>query len=288
VTSWALLVPSVALYFLLVPLLARYLTTEHQRISISFPASKNVLKAVSLDQGLLIGEYMVIKVITFFGGRSTAESKPLTKGDYFVMYRNLDVATALDPYNIDAYYFAQATFSWEVGEFAGTNQLLEYGMKYRTWDHYLPYFIGFNYSYFMKDPINAARYYKKAAEISGEGFFMSLAGRYLYEGGQTEEAMAYSKIMIDSTKNESIRLFLKKRYTALAAVRKIEQARELYRSQTGGLPLTINQLTASGALKELPVDPYGGTFFIDPKGQVRTTSNFAEVKAQKQAVPEQK
>lgn len=273
---WALLVPAVSLYFLLVPSLAHYLTTEHQKIAISFPATKNVLKAVSLDQGFLIGEYMVVKVITFFGGRSTPDAQPLKQGDYAIMYRNLDVATALDPYNNDAYYFAQATFSWEVGEFAGTNQLLEYGMKYRTWDHYLPYFVGFNYSYFLKDPSSAVKYYQKAAEISGDGLFMSLAGRNLYESGRTAEAMAYCKIMIDSTKNESIRRFLKKRFKALSAVRKIEQAREQFRTQSGIEPITIRQLSSSGLLKELPVDPYGGTFFIDNKGLVRTTSNFTE------------
>lgn len=274
--SWAILIPAVSLYFLLVPSLAHYLTTEHQRIAIAFPTTKKVLKAVSLDQTLLIGEYMTLKVITFFGGRSNMDSKPLDKKDYYVMYRNLDVASALDPYNIDTYYFAQATLTWEVKEFAAANALLDYGMQYRTWDYYLPFFIAFNYSYFLKDPINAAKYYRKTADLTGNDLFMRLASRSLYESGKTDEAMLYLKTIIDTTKNQALQIMLKKRFTSLAAIRKIEIARDQFRAETGVLPKSIEQLVSANTLKEVPLDPYGGTFFIDEKGLVRTSSNMAD------------
>ncbi len=61
---------------------------------------------------------------------------------------------------MDAYYFAQAVLVWDVGQVRLANELLEYGMRYRTWDYLLPFFAGFNYSYFLKDNEKAAQYYR--------------------------------------------------------------------------------------------------------------------------------
>ena len=46
------------------------------------------------------------------------------------MYKTLQTAAKFDPYNSDAYYFAQAAFTWEVGRAKEVNQMLDYGMKH--------------------------------------------------------------------------------------------------------------------------------------------------------------
>jgi tetratricopeptide (TPR) repeat protein len=260
------------------PFVSTYLSTEYRTVSISFPPSYKALKAVSLDHQLLVGQYMVIKVITYFGGRSIVNTKPVTKEEFYVMYRNLETATKLDPYNIDAYYFAQAALTWEVQEYRAANALLEYGMKYRTWDYYLPFFVAFNYSYFLKDALSASKYYRKAAELTGNDLFIRLASRNLYEAGQTVEALAYLKVMIESSRNEALKQMLKKRYDAFVAVRMIEQARDNYLKHERILPTSLGILIAGGYLKYLPVDPYGGVFVLDGKGVVRSSSNFTELK----------
>jgi len=274
-----LLLPAVTVYILLMPHLAHFLHTEQQRVAIEFPPPHRVLKAVSLDHSLLVGEMMIYKVITFYGGQSTPGLKKMTTGDFFVMYKNVDVATSLDPYNFDAYYFTQAAFTWEVQQYAGVNQLLEYGMKYRYWDYYLPFFVAFNYSYFLKDPASAAKYYRKAAEITGNDLFMRLASRNYYESGHTSEAIVYLSVMIDSSKNEALRQMLKKRLAAFKMVRKIELARDRYQKLTGTVPGSVEQLFSSGYLDALPVDPYGGKFYLDDKGMVRSSSNFSNAPA---------
>jgi len=41
-------------------------------------------------------------------------------------------------------------------------------------------------------------------------------------------------------------------------------------------PQTIDELLTLGYLDALPVDPYGGTFYLDKNGNVRTTSQLYE------------
>jgi hypothetical protein len=40
-------------------------------------------------------------------------------------------------------------------------------------------------------------------------------------------------------------------------------------------PRSLEELFQKGYLKEFPVDPYGGKFYIDEMGKVRSTSKFA-------------
>jgi len=55
------------------------------------------------------------------------------------------------------------------------NDLLEYGMRYRTGISTCRFFAGFNNAYFLKDYARQAEYYKRAGELSGSELFINLA-----------------------------------------------------------------------------------------------------------------
>jgi hypothetical protein len=55
----------------------------------------------------------------------------------------------------------------------------------------------------------------------------------------------------------------------------IEQARDHYAEEQGRLPENIDDLLNKGYLETEPIDLYGGEFYLDENGQVRTTSKFA-------------
>jgi tetratricopeptide (TPR) repeat protein len=204
------------------------------------------------------------------------------------MSRTLHASVKLDPYNMDSYYFAQAFLAWDVGRIDVANQLLEYGMKYRTWDFYLPFFAGFNYAYFLHDYAQAAKYYKRAGDLSGQELLVNLAGRYLYESGQTDLAIAYLSTMEKGARNWAVKKSFETRLAALKQVRRVEQAVAAYRRDRNALPKSVEELLSLGYLQSAPVDPYGGTFYLTPQGQVRTTSKFAFGGNQQPAAPGQK
>ena len=155
------------------------------------------------------------------------------------------------------------------------NNLLDYGMKYRTWDWSLPFFAGFNSAYFLKDYAKAADYFKRAGELSGSPLYINLTGRYLQESGKTELAIGYLKTMIATSRNDTARKSFEIRLKAFEGVRIIEMACDLFRQKEGRIPSSVAELLASGFLQALPHDPYGGQFYLEPDGKVATTSKFA-------------
>ncbi len=237
-----------------------------------------VFQFVAADQKQLVAASLVMKVMMYFGGLMDKEpGKYQIAPEYQTMSGVLHGAVRLDPYNMDAYYFAQAFLVWDVGAYKIANDLLDYGMRYRTWDWYLPFFAGFNSSYFLKDYASAARYYRKAADLSGDPLFASLASRYMQKTGQTELAIAYLTTMAKTARNQAIKKSYGTRLKALQGVRVIELARDCYLKKYGRLPASVEALTAEGCLERIPADPYGGRFYFEPDGSVATTSKFAFV-----------
>lgn len=233
-----------------------------------------VLRIITADQKPLAAAGLVFKTMMYYGGLAEGAEKKSFTTDFNGMEQTLTTVTRLDPYNMDAYYFGQATLVWDLQHFAEANALLDYGMRYRHWDFYLPLFAGFNSAYFMKDYESAARYYRRVGELLGSDYFMKLTGRYLYDIGETEQAIAYLTTMVEGARNDAVRQGLSMRLEAFQGVRKIEVARDRFRDATGKLPEDLNVLLKGGYLAALPIDPYGGTFFIDTAGKVHSTSKF--------------
>jgi tetratricopeptide (TPR) repeat protein len=261
--------------FLIVPL-TTYLKNKPFVEKLGYVPSVGVFKSIAVDQKELVGASLVLKVLMYFGGLlQKAENQFSVPPDYMNMSRLLHGAVKLDPYNMDAYYFAQSFLTWDVKQYQLANSLLEYGMKYRTWDWSLPFYAGFNSAYFLHDYTKAADYYKRAGELSGSDLHKNLAGRYMQESGQTDLAIVYLAAMAKGERNPALKKSYLTRLSAFKEVRRIELARDQFKGAEGIVPLSIEQLIATGFLAPAPVDPYGGQFFIEPNGKVATTSKFA-------------
>ncbi len=222
-----------------------------------------------------VGDYLSFKSIIYYGSKVDKITHRQYKDvEFYNLYTTIETSILLNPYNEDAYYFAQAAFSW-IGHAKDVNALLKYVMKYRTWDFKVPFFLGFNYAYFLKDYKDAAIYYKKASAISHSPLFTDLAARYFYEGGRTQLGIAYLEAMIKMTRKSSIRKMYEIRLRAFKAIYKIQQAIKKYRAIYHKIPKTVDELVKDGFLDKIPKDPYGGRFYIDKNGKVKTTSNLA-------------
>lgn len=272
----ALLACAVALYAVVMPWFTASMGRRPFAEKLGALPTVATLKFMSADQKLFVGSSLVMKVIIYFGGLAElTRNRIILPPDYPAMSRTIHAAIKLDPYNIDAYYFAQAFLTWDAKQFMVANNLLREGMNYRTWDWQLPFFIGFNYGYFLKDYKNAANYYRKAAELSGQELYANLAGRYMQEAGQTDLAITYLEFMAKGARNPLARRSFLTRLVAFKGAKQVEVARDAFKAKHGRLPSSIRELVASGFLAKIPSDPYGGEFFIAPDGNVGTTSKFA-------------
>lgn len=273
-----LLLVGILSYALLLGPFTSYMRNKPIEEKLGYVPSIKLLKSLSADQKELAGASLVMKVMMYYGGMmgkgqngQLFAEQPDLKG----MSRLLHGAVQLDPYNMDAYYFAQSFLTWDAKQFKVANELLEYGMKYRTWDWQLPFFAGFNNAYFLRDYKKAAEDYKKAGDLSGSDLYIKLAGRYMQESGQTDLAIVYLTGMMKTATNQAVKQSYQTRLKAFKEVRRIELAKDNFLKSGGALPVTINDLLRSGYLDSQPSDPYGGMFFIELNGKVNTTSKFA-------------
>lgn len=235
-----------------------------------------VMRLFSADQRGSVAAFLIMKVINYNGGLvEQAINKVNIPPEYPEMHQAVKSALKLDPYNMDAYYFEEAILVWGAGQVKEANELLEYGMQYRNWDFYLPYFAGFNYAYFLKDYEKAASYYKRVADLTGDAFIVNLTGRYMYESGRTKMAIAYISLMLKGARDAAVKKTLETRLQAFEGVRKIERASDAFALRFHRRPRSLEELMRKEYLKEIPVDPYGGKFYIDADGKVRSTSKFA-------------
>jgi len=235
-----------------------------------------VLKIAAGDHRYLMAQYTVVKVLFYYGTLvETFTNKVPLQPEYPAMFKTLQTSSKLDPWNADVYYFTQAAFTWELNKIDEVNEMLEYGMKHRTWDYQLPFFAGFNAAYFQKDHAAAALYFKKAAELSGNQLLANLSSRYFYESGQSKLGLDFIEYMQKHTSDRKLIEVYELRKRALVAVMAIQEAIDRYELRFGKAPSRIADLTAAGVLDKVPADPYGGTFYLDEKGVVRSTSKFA-------------
>lgn len=270
------------LYVLLIIPFTTYLKNKPFVEKLGYVPAVSVLKSIAVDQKELVGASLVLKVMMYFGGlMDKVENQIPVPPDYQSMSRLLHGAVKLDPYNMDAYYFAQSFLTWDVKQYKLANDLLDFGMTYRTWDWYLPFFAGFNSSYFLHDYKKAAEYYKRAGDLSGIDLHKNLAGRYMQESGQTDLAIVYLSTMAKGERNPAIKKSYLTRLAAFKEVRRIEVARDRFRELHGVMPVTIVQLIDAGFLVPVPTDPYGGKFYLEPDGKVATSSKFAFGEAKK-------
>lgn len=264
------------LYGILIVPFTAYLRNKPFVEKLGYVPSVTALKSVVADHKELVAASLVLKVLMYFGGiLEKADNQIPIPPDYMSMSRLLHGAVKLDPYNMDAYYFAQGFLTWDVKQYKLANDLLDYGMQYRTWEWQLPFFAGFNSAFFLKDYAAAAKYYQRAGELSGSELSKLLAGRYLQEAGQTELAIAYLSAMVKGESNPALKKNYQLRLTAFREARRIELARDSYREARGVVPKSVEQLVAEKLLSPPPKDPYGGQFYLDADGKVATTSKYA-------------
>jgi len=233
--------------------------------------SKEMTRVVAFGNEILLAQLIFYNSMFYVG---SLEGPPTTT-DSLELYHTLDTVTYLDPYNMDGYYFAQGLMSWNLALLEPLNSLLRRGMAHRSWDWYLPFFYGFNQFFFLKKPKEGASYFKKAYQLNPRNTFLpTLIARLHYEADETEVAIDFLEEMIRNTTSQKLSQWMAVRLQALRAVSLLEDAITRYRARHESEPGNLGMLVEGGMIEAIPADPYGGEFYLDQQGRVRTTSKF--------------
>lgn len=265
-------IAAIVFYMLLINPVERFSKSKMTAERLSAMPDVQVVELFSLEFKNLVSDLILFDAITFVGGSKT--SLTTQQGEW--LYSMLNTSSFLNPYNRDPYYFGQSFLTWEAKMYDAANILLERGMQYRDKEWPFPFFIAYNYFYFLNDPMRGAEYMKVAIDRPGSSkvILTALAAQLYYRSGRTEVGLLLLKDAVVHETNERVKKIYKKRIKAMEGVLTIEKAVEKYKKRYSKNPAGIDALIGSGFLKSQPRDPYGGQYYIDKDGNVKSTSDF--------------
>ena len=196
------------------------------------------------------------------------------------MYHALDVLTTLDPQYAYAYYAGGVT----LGDFANrpdlSNRLLEKGADANPEVWNIPFLLGYNYYFLLGDPAKGAEYIMRAASLpDGPSYLPGLATRMAAEAGSPDTALAFLEARLRETQDPEMREVLAYRMKEVIIerdLRILESAVVAYRTQHQASPSRLADLVVAGALLNLPQEPFGGDYRLDPKTGAVSSSTHPE------------
>lgn len=233
-----------------------------------------ILRITSLEFRGLASDFLFLKALVFIGSTLERTESPKVKAwEWKWIYNTLEASTVLDPYFLDPYYLGNANLTWGAGMIREANTLLEKGTSYRKWDHLLPFYEGFNYFYFLGENQKASEALMEAARRNNASpLYGDLAVKLGYKEKRTENAILFQDYILQHTDDPLLQKEYKTRLKALQGIRVLEKAVDGYRKKIGREPVNLDDLIRMHILAELPKEPYGGTYYIDAHGEIKTTS----------------
>lgn len=236
-----------------------------------------LLRALSLGHTGALADLLWFRTISYFGDHYYSDRL------YPWLFRMCDVVTDLDPKALHVYRFAGVILPWEANRPDDGIALLEKGLQHFPDSWYLHWLVGFNYYFFKDDLQNASDHLRRAAELPGTHPYVSRLAAIVYAHGH--DPAAAESFLVDlerSTQDDEMRGVISLRLGELKLGRDIETlatAIDTYQRQVGTPPADLETLVDSGVLAQLPEEPFGGRYQLDPNtGKISTTSGHAPLK----------
>jgi hypothetical protein len=193
------------------------------------------------------------------------------------LYPLVDLVTDLDPRHGYAYQTAGIVLS-AVGRLDESNRILTKGMTAGPgWWSY-PFYISFNYWFYLGDYAKGAEYARIAAATPGASLNISqLATALSSKSGSPELAIAVLLELRKTARDEATAKRLDEQL-ALATVERDAQALEravaAFEQERKAKLRSLDELVAAGAIPALPPDPFGGRYVWDEAArEVRSSAN---------------
>lgn len=170
-----------------------------------FPPNE-YLRMASLGYEQLAASLLWLRVIQEIG-------KPkVTERGYEWLYDALEVVTSLDPKFTYAYQAGGVTLSILGNLPEKSNVLLRKGQRENPDVWQIPFYIGFNDFFYLKNYKSAANNMARASRLPGRPSFLpSLASRLFVESGNSEAALVFLNAIIQQSEDPEIKKVLLER-----------------------------------------------------------------------------
>ena len=253
----------------------QYSRDEQQERSVLYVRSGPALRRIALEFDALAADVYWIRAIQHYGGDRLAGSG---KRKYELLYPLLDIATSLDPYFNIAYRFGAIFLSEGYPGGPGRPDqaiaLLRKGISVQPtkWQYY--HDIAFVYYWQLRDMEAAARWFRLAAvQPDAPNWLEPVAATMLIEGGDRASARFLLQQILKSEEAWLQRMATRglMQVDALDGIDHIQPYVRRY-PPPEGTPYSWEWLIRSGVFRDVPPDPSGTPFELDPKtGEVRVS-----------------
>lgn len=233
-------------FFLLLFVYGMFFSLQEKRFSessqqLSHPLPPVIQKAALGYLRQLGGEMQFIKASVFYGGVKPGRD-PLEYAE--PLAQHFIAGAVLHPHFIDTYFLCQATLPYINDEYVvQANSVLSMGEKALPDNFVLPFFIGFNHFYHLKEPQDAARFLKIASEKpNGPTWLGHLASILAAEGGDIYGGLIWLKAMLSAEEDELMRERYQHSIAMFERAVTVQQAIDSYKKQQGNYPAKLSDL----------------------------------------------
>lgn len=242
--------------------------------NVAFMLPAQIIKITTLEFDGLVSDFLFLKATTFIGSTYERKERPRVKEwEWRWLYTVLAASAGLDPFFFDPYYVANAHLTWQAGLVRETNSLLEQGSRSRDWDWRPPFYIGFNKFFFLHEDSQASVFLMEASRRpGGSPTLVSLASKLAYKEGRTESAILFLQEVVEKTEDTQLKEYYEKRLETLQGIYLLEKAIGKYRERFRRPPGNPDDLIIKGIISKIPKEPFGGMYYFDADGRVKTTN----------------
>jgi hypothetical protein len=261
---------------------AQALQPQRPELQLDIPAFPvEVSRPFSFGLRSLVADLTFLEAIQVHGARKTSVASTEGRAEDRILARLLQYTVDLDPKFRGAYRFAASalprhtTDGYAPGVFAA-EQILRKGVVERADDWQIAFLLGFLESFYLGKMQAAGDAMAQAATLPGAPRYVGLlATRLNAEAGDTRTAEQLAAVMEAQATEEATKQEWHERTLDLRVerqLRQIEAAAARYKSRTGAAAKNLEALVAAHELPELPREPRGGHYVLQPDGEAHSTA----------------
>ncbi len=192
-------------------------------------------------------------------------------------YHVMDVVTDIDPQFVAVYQAGGTILGVWAQRVQESIMLLEKGVRHNPNEWTLPFFLGYDYFYELRDPVTAAKYLRMASALPGAPAYLpKLAARMTVEAGDPAAALEFLERLYAQTQDERLKEALVRRMKEVIIerdIRFLEEGVRRYRARYKRWPAKLEDLVRKGIITAIPPEPLGGAYVMgSPEGTVKSTA----------------
>ena len=220
----------------------------------------------------LAADLFYIQGLQFIGRTNPSEGpRALKEREIDYLLNTFRIVSALDPKFLSPCFMGGIAITYDAMSSRKAIQFLEEAWRLNPEEWRIPLWIAFNYFHHLHQARDSLRYFQLAAERStAPAFIRELLPMVYYDAGDPETGVAYLE-GLQASLGPSRNQWVERKLSWLRAIALLERAVRQFTERFSRMPDRLEELISKGFLQDIPQDPFGKGFLLDPDtGRIRS------------------